>query len=85
MPDGGEVLWGRYAMWRVFADGKADFRSASDKVRIEAWSGGELALLISFDGTTNYDENGPMADRSANAMCGASFAFGAIRNALDEG
>ena len=84
-PDGGEILWDRYAMWRVFADEKADSRAASGKVRIEAWSGGELALLLSFDGTTTYDENGPMADQSANAMWGANFGFGAIRNALDEG
>lgn len=49
-PDGGEKVWDRYAMWRVFADEKGEAHAASGKVRIEAWSEGELAMLIAFDG-----------------------------------
>ncbi|MEM9233293.1 MAG: hypothetical protein AAGA69_03540, partial [Pseudomonadota bacterium] len=84
-PDGGEVLWDRYAMWRVFGSEKNDAHQANGKVRIEAWTGEELALLISFDGKTTYTQDGPMADQTANAMWSNNFGFGAIRNALDEG
>lgn len=83
--DGAETLWDRYAMWRVFGDEKADAHAANGKVRIEAWSGDAIAMLLSFDGATTYTKDGPMADQSANAMWGANFGFGAIRNALDEG
>ena len=82
---GGSRTWDRYAMWRVFADGKADARAASGKVRIEAWRGAELAMLLSYDGAATYDQSGRMADQSANAMWSSNFGFGAIRNALDEG
>ena len=82
---GGSRIWDRYAMWRVFADEKADAHAANGKVRIEAWSGGELAMLLSFDGQATYDQSGRMADQSANAMWSNSFGFGAIRNALDAG
>jgi len=81
----GEVLWDRYAMWREFAAGKQDAHNASGKVRIEGWSGGELALLLAFDGERTYTEDGPMPDQSANAMWASNFGFGAIRHALDEG
>lgn len=84
-PGGEEVLWDRYAMWRVFADEKANARAADGKVRIEAWSDGDLALLIAYDGETTSTDEGPMADQSANAMWGNNFGFGAIRNALDPG
>jgi len=84
-PDGTEVLWDRYAMWRVFTGEKTNSRNVGGKVRIEAWSGDDLAMLVSFDGTTTYSQDGPMEDPSANAMWGANFGFGAIRNALDEG
>ena len=83
--DGGETLWDRYAMWRVFGEEKADAHAANGKVRIEAWTGEDLAMLISFDGATTYTQDGPMADQSANAMWSNNFGFGAIRNALDEG
>lgn len=83
--DGDEVVWDRYAMWRVFADEKGDAHAASGKVRIEAWTGDELAMLLAFDGETTYTAEGPMAGQSANAMWSANFGFGAIRNALDEG
>lgn len=82
---GAEVLWENYAMWREFADEKADAHVASGKVRIEGWSHGELALLLAYDGVQTYDKNGLMEDQSANAMWSANFGFGAIRNALDEG
>jgi len=81
----GEVLWDRYAMWRVYADGKDDAHAASGKVRIEAWSGDRLALLVAFDGATSYSQDGPMDDPSAAALWNDNFGFGAIRNALDEG
>lgn len=83
--DGEETLWDRYAMWRVFADDKADAHVANGKVRIEAWSGDQLAMLISFDGAATYNQNGRMEDQSANNMWSANFGFGAIRNALDAG
>jgi hypothetical protein len=83
--DGSEVLWDHYAMWRVFGGAKEDAHAANGKVRIEAWSGDELALLLAFDGETTSNQDGPMADQSANAMWSANFGYGAIRNALDEG
>ncbi len=82
---GGSRVWDQYAMWRVFAEEKADAHAANGKVRIEAWSGGELAMLLSFDGQATYDQSGRMADQSANAMWSNNFGFGAIRNALDAG
>ncbi|MEM1380658.1 MAG: hypothetical protein AAGH41_08540 [Pseudomonadota bacterium] len=84
-PDGGEVLWDQYAMWRVFGETKADSRNANGRVRIEAWSDGQLALLLAFDGSVTSTQNGVMSDQSANEMWGNNFGFGAIRNALDEG
>lgn len=82
---GDEVLWDRYAMWREFSSSKEDAHAVNGRIRIEAWSGNELAMLISFDGSTTYNKDGPMADQSANAMWSNSFGFGAIRNALDGG
>ena len=84
-PDGGATTWDRYAMWRVFAEEKADAHAANGKVRIEAWSDGELAMLLSFDGEATYNQTGRMEDQSANAMWSNNFGFGAVRNALDEG
>lgn len=83
--DGSTTVWDRYAMWRVFADEKSDAHAANGKVRIEGWSGANLALLLSFDGEATYDKSGRMEDQSANAMWSSNFGFGAIRNALDEG
>ena len=83
--DGSEVLWDRYAMWREFSDSKANAHAAEGKVRIEAWSGEKLAMLISFDGETTYDQNGPMPEEVAAKAWASNFGFGAIRNALDEG
>lgn len=82
---GGVVVWDRYAMWRVYADEKANAHTADGKVRIEAWTGEDLALLLTFDGTTTYNAEGPLDDQSANAMWGSNFGYGAIRNALDKG
>ena len=83
--DGGTTIWDEYAMWRVFADEKTDAHVANGKVRIEGWSDGQLALLLSFDGEATYNQSGRMEDQSANAMWSNNFGFGAIRNALDEG
>lgn len=83
--DGGSRTWDEYAMWRVFADEKADAHVANGKVRIEAWQGTKLAMLLSYDGSVTYNQNGLMEDQSANAMWSNNFGFGAIRNALDEG
>mgnify|MGYP000275956174 CR=1 FL=1 len=41
--DGGEMLWDRYAMWRVFGNEKLDAHRANGMVRIEAWTDGEWA------------------------------------------
>lgn len=82
---GGTVLWDRYAMWRVYGDEKLDAHSANGKVRIEAWTADELAMLIAFDGQTTSNQDGPMEDQSANAMWSNNFGYGAIRNALDDG
>ncbi|MEM1411108.1 MAG: hypothetical protein AAGH19_02035 [Pseudomonadota bacterium] len=84
-PDGQERLWDRYAMWRVFGDEKLDAHAANGMVRIEAWSDDALAMLVAFDGESTWNQDGRMADQSANAMWSANFGFGAIRNALDEG
>lgn len=83
--DGSEVLWDKYAMWREFSDAKANAHAAEGKVRIEAWTGDQLSLLISFDSETTYDENGPMPEDVAAKAWASNFGFGAIRNALDEG
>ncbi len=82
---GGTRTWDEYAMWRVFGDEKADAHAANGKVRIEAWQGAKIAMLLSFDGEATYNQNGQMEDQSANAMWSNNFGFGAIRNALDEG
>lgn len=84
-PDGSELLWDRYAMWREFSGSKANAHAAEGKVRIEAWSGDQLAMLIAFDGETTYDQNGPMPEEAAAQAWASNFGFGAIRNALDEG
>lgn len=84
-PDGGEKLWDRYAMWRVFAEEKPDAHQASGHVRIEAWTGDDLALLLAYDGEHTWNADGRMEDQGANAMWSANFGFGAIRNALDTG
>lgn len=83
--DGGAKKWDRYAMWRVFADEKAAAHAANGKVRIEAWQGSKLAMLLSFDGEATYNQAGRIEDQSANAMWSNNFGFGAIRNALDDG
>lgn len=83
--DGGAITWDQYAMWRVYADEKSDAHAANGKVRIEAWQGSKLAMLLSFDGEATYNQSGRMEDQSANAMWSNNFGFGAIRNALDEG
>lgn len=83
--DGGAQVWDNYAMWRVFADEKADAHVANGKVRIEAWTGSKLVMLLSYDGEATYNQSGRMEDQSANAMWSNNFGFGAIRNALDEG
>ena len=83
--DGGASVWDKYAMWRVFADEKSDAHAANGKVRIEAWKGDKLTMLLSFDGESTNDKSGRMEDQSANAMWSNNFGFGAIRNALDDG
>ena len=83
--DGKEIVWDKYAMWREFAPEKSDAHSANGKVRIEAWTGDKLAMLLAFDGEKTYDRTGVMEDQSANAMWSNNFGYGAIRNALDEG
>ncbi len=80
-----EVVWDKYAMWREFASEKKDAHAASGKVRIEAWSKDQLALLLTFDGKQTYNQNGVLEDQSANAMWSSNFGYGAIRNALDKG
>ena len=80
-----EQIWDRYAMWREFGSSKRDAHAVNGKIRIEAWQGQDLAMLVTFDGNTTYSKDGPMADQSANAMWSNSFGFGAIRNALDQG
>jgi hypothetical protein len=84
-PDGSEVLWDRYAMWRAYSDTKANAHAAEGKVRIEAWTGNTLAMLISFDGTHTYNENGIVPEELAAKAWASNFGFGAIRNGLDPG
>ena len=78
-------VYDQYAMWRVYADEKADAHAANGKVRIEAWTGETLRLLLTFDGEATYTQNGRMPPSAADAQWSNSFGFGAIRNALDEG
>lgn len=82
---GGDVLWDRYTMWRVFSAEKPDAHTAEGKVRIEAYTGDKLAMLLAYDGKESYNQNGRMDDQSANDTWSANFGFGAIRNALDDG
>lgn len=84
-PDGTEVLWDKYAMWRAFSGEKKNAHAAEGKVRIEAWSGDALAMLISFDDEVTYNQDGPVPEDVAAAAWASNFGFGAIRNALDEG
>jgi hypothetical protein len=84
-PDGSEVVWDRYAMWREFSDAKANAHAAEGKVRIEAWSNGALAMLISFDGETTYNQDGVVPAEEAARAWASNFGFGAIRNGLDPG
>lgn len=83
--DGSEVLWDRYAMWREYSSSKANAHAAEGKVRIEAWTGTSLAMLIAFDGETTYDQNGPVPEDVAAKAWASNFGFGAIRNGLDAG
>ncbi len=80
-----ELVWDKYAMWREYAGEKSNAHAANGKVRIEAWSKGKLALLLTYDGKQTYNQNGVLKDQSANKMWSANFGYGAIRNALDQG
>lgn len=80
-----DIIWDRYTMWRVFSAAKPNAHTADGKVRIEAYTGDRLAMMLAYDGINTYNQNGRMDDQSANATWGANFGFGAIRNALDEG
>lgn len=84
-PGGSEVLWDHYAMWRVYGGEKRDAHVVSGMVRIEAFSGGTLAMLLAFDGEQTWGKSGLMEDQSASAMWSANFGFGAIRHGLDSG
>jgi len=84
-PDGSEIVWDKYAMWREYSGTKTNAHAAEGKVRIEAWSGEALAMLISFDGETTYSQDGPVPPDVAEKAWAANFGFGAIRNGLDEG
>jgi len=85
----GLKVWDDYRMWREFADEKADAHAANGKVRIEAWSNGQIALVLGFDGQDTYSYNKGEVVRleggANNAEWSANFGFGAIRNALDAG
>ncbi len=83
--DGGEFVYDDYEMLRDYEAEKKDAHQADGKVRIEAVAGGETVFILAYDGKTTYDQNGPVADQSANARWAANFGFGAIRHALDEG
>lgn len=85
----GLTVWDDYRMWRVFADAKPEAHAANGKVRIEAWSGDRLAMLISFDGVDShaYQDGAPkrLEGGASNPEWSNNFGFGAIRNALDPG
>lgn len=82
---GEEVLWDEYRMWRVFANEKGDAHAVNGKIRIEAYTDGELVFLNAFDGETSYDANGPVDTEGGGVRWSDSFGFGAIRHALDAG
>jgi hypothetical protein len=75
----------KYAMWRVYSSEKTDAHAAEGRVRIEAWKGNELKLLLTFDGEYTWTDQGMMPPSQADAQWSNNFGFGAIRNALDEG
>ncbi|MEM9705279.1 MAG: hypothetical protein AAF850_04290 [Pseudomonadota bacterium] len=83
--DGQVIYYDEYSMHRVYADAKPDSRTADGRVRIEAKKDGETAFLLTFDGTRTYNQDGPLADQSANNLWSSNFGYGAIRNALDDG
>ncbi|MEO1038488.1 MAG: hypothetical protein AAFX09_03005 [Pseudomonadota bacterium] len=78
------VRYDRYQMWRVFDAGKQDAHAADGRVRIQGDIDGETVFLISFDGETTYDINGPLSEAADSDRWSSNFGFGVIRHALDE-
>lgn len=79
------TTYDRYEMSRVYPVRKEDAHQADGKVRIEAWAADSRVFVMSFDGQSTYDANGPIDDQSANARWAENFGFGAIRHGLDDG
>ena len=84
----GSEQWVRYEpyrMWRVFPDTKSDAHAADGRVRIEAMQEGNVVFQIAFDGTTTYNQDGPLDDQADSDRWASNFGFGVIRHALDPG
>ncbi len=79
------VRYEPYRMWRVFPGEKADAHQADGRVRIEGLREGEPVFVISFDGETTYNQDGPLEEEADSDRWASNFGFGVIRHALDEG
>ena len=79
------VRYEPYRMWRVYPDTKAAAHAADGRVRIEALKDGDVVFQIAFDGTTTYDQDGPLDDQADSDRWASNFGFGVIRHALDPG
>jgi hypothetical protein len=79
------VRYEPYRMWRVYPDTKSAAHAADGRVRIEALRDGELVFQIAFDGTTTYNQDGPLDDQADSDRWASNFGFGVIRHALDPG
>jgi len=84
-PAGQYQMNDRHEMWRVYPQTKADAHTADGKVRIDSVRGGEMIFQIAFDGSVTYDKNGPLEGDEGTDRWRASFGFGVIRFALDDG
>ena len=79
------VRYEPYRMWRVYPDTKAEAHAADGRVRIEAFRDDDVVFQIAFDGTTTYNQDGPLDDQADSDRWASNFGFGVIRHALDPG
>ncbi len=74
-----------YRMWRAFETDRDAAHGESGSVRIDARAGGRRLFLVGSDGTTSFDEKGPIPKDRADAFWASNFGFGVIRHALKPG
>jgi len=84
--EAGRIVIPDYRMWRVYPDASADAHAANGMVRIDSrHADGSIHFQTAFDGTTTYDQRGPVQGAQASREWSENFGFGIIRFALDEG